>query len=67
MGKEKRMQTTENLPLILQAEDIASILGISRNGAYELMKQKGFPVIQVGRLKRVNRDAFFKWMENQNN
>ena len=58
-------QTMESLPLILQAEDIASILGISKNGAYELMKQKGFPVIQVGRLKRVNRDAFFKWMEQQ--
>ena len=61
------MQTAENLPLILQAEDIAQILGISKNGAYELMKQTGFPVIQVGRLKRVNRDAFFRWMEQQNN
>lgn len=64
---EKEQMTIEELPLIMQADHIAALLDISRQGAYELMKQKGFPVIKVGRLKRVNRDAFFKWMENQNN
>jgi excisionase family DNA binding protein len=58
-------KTTEDLPIILNAEDIAEVLGISKLSAYELMKQKGFPVIKIGRLKRVNRDAFFRWMENQ--
>jgi hypothetical protein len=29
------------------------------------MEQKGFPLIRIGRLKRVNRDAFFKWLEQQ--
>jgi excisionase family DNA binding protein len=61
------MQTPHDFPIVLNAEDIAAILGISRQGAYELMKQKGFPCVKIGRLKRVNRDAFFKWMETQNN
>jgi excisionase family DNA binding protein len=58
-------KTTEDLPIILNVEDIAEVLGISKQSAYELMKQKGFPVIKIGRLKRVNRDAFSRWMENQ--
>lgn len=58
-------KTSADYPIILNVEDIASILDISRQGAYELMKQKGFPCIKIGRLKRVNRDAFFHWLENQ--
>ncbi|MGM9923364.1 MAG: helix-turn-helix domain-containing protein [Bacillus sp. (in: firmicutes)] len=57
----------QQLPIIMKAEDVAEVLDISKHGAYALMKQKGFPCITVGRLKRVNREAFFKWMEEQNN
>ena len=60
------MKNIEDLPLVLNADDIAEILGISRISAYELMKETGFPVVRIGkRLKRVNRDSFFKWMEEQ--
>ena len=59
------MQTINDLPIILEAEHIAQVLGISKHSAYELMKRKGFPVLKIGRLKRVNRDAFFRWMEEE--
>ena len=61
------MNQQQDYPLILTAEDIANILMINKNKAYELMKQKGFPTITMGRLKRVNRDSFFKWIEEQQN
>jgi excisionase family DNA binding protein len=59
-------KTVTDYPLVLQVEHISEILGISRRVAYEVMESKGFPLVRVGRLKRVNRDSFFKWLESQN-
>lgn len=59
------MKTVQDYPLILTADHIAEILGVSKRIAYEVMEHKGFPLVRVGRLKRVNRDAFFKWIENK--
>ena len=59
------MQTIKDFPITLTATDVSNILGCSKRIAYEVMERKDFPLIRVGRLKRVNRDAFFKWMESQ--
>lgn len=62
------MKTSPNdYPLILNAEHIAEIMGVSKRIAYELMEYQGFPLVRVGRLKRVNRDAFFTWLEQKAN
>lgn len=60
------MKTTD-YPLILNADHVAEIMGVSKRIAYELMEYKGFPLIRVGRLKRVNREAFFGWLESRAN
>jgi len=59
------MKKIEDLPLVLNAEIIADILGCSKLSVYELMKQKDFLVVKIGRLKIVSREAFFRWMEQQ--
>jgi excisionase family DNA binding protein len=59
--------STNEYPLILNADHVAEIMGVSKRIAYELMEYKGFPLIRVGRLKRVNREAFFGWLEQQAN
>lgn len=59
------MQTIQDYPIMLKAEHVAEILGITQRHAYEIMERKDFPLIRIGRLKRVNRDAFFKWLEQQ--
>ncbi len=59
--------STNEYPLILTVDHISEIMGVSKRIAYELMEQKGFPLIRVGRLKRVNREAFFGWLEKQAN
>lgn len=59
--QESPVMDIQDLPLIMTAEDVAKALGISKQGAYELFKEKGFPVKKVGRLKRVNRDSFIEW------
>ena len=60
------MKTITDYPLILTADHIAEILGISKRVAYDTMEYEGFPLVRIGRLKRVNRDSFFKWLEHQN-
>ena len=53
------------LPLSLNANDIAAVLGISRANAYTLMRAKGFPTIFIGKRMIVPRDKFIKWMDLQ--
>ena len=53
------------LPLSLNANDIAAVLGISRIKAYELMHSKGFPTIFIGSRMTVPRDKFIQWMDEQ--
>lgn len=62
------MKTTPTeYPLILTADHIAEIMGVSRRIAYEMMEYKGFPLVRIGRLKRVNRDSFFYWLDTRAN
>lgn len=55
----------EDYPLILQASHLAEIIGVSKRVAYEIMEKSGFPLVRIGRCKRVPRDAFFKWLNEQ--
>jgi excisionase family DNA binding protein len=55
----------EDYPLVLTVTDIMEILGIGKRIAYELMDRTDFPTVRIGKLKRVNRDAFFSWIEQQ--
>ena len=56
----------DQLPVTIQAEDIAAILGISRAGADTLMRSKGFPTIYVGKRRMiVLRDKFIAWLDEQ--
>ena len=63
------METTytsyTQLPLSLNANDIAAVLGISRSNAYTLMRAKGFPTIFIGKRMIVPRDKFIEWMDMQ--
>jgi hypothetical protein len=49
-------------PIVLTAEHIRDVMKVSKRVAYEIMERKDFPLVRIGRLKRVNRDAFFDWL-----
>jgi excisionase family DNA binding protein len=55
----------EDYPIVLTVNDIMEILGIGKRIAYELMDRTDFPTVRIGKLKRVNRDAFFEWLDQQ--
>jgi excisionase family DNA binding protein len=58
----------EDYPLVMTAEDIREILGVGRRKAYEIMEENEFPLVRLGgKLKRVNRDDFFRWLDHKAN
>jgi excisionase family DNA binding protein len=61
------MKTVQDYPIVLTVKEVAEILSIDTRTAYNIMDEKGFPLIRIGRLKRVNRDSFFKWLEQKAN
>lgn len=58
------LNTFKQFPLVLTARDISEILQISKPSAYELMNQSDFPLLRIGRCKRVLRDQFIIWCIN---
>ena len=46
--KESVYKTYDDLPLFLNADMVANVLGISAASSYELMHQKDFPVLKIG-------------------
>ena len=54
-----------DLPLMLSVPEVAKVLGISRAGAYELVRSTGFPHIRIGNRIVIPRDKFIAWIEAQ--
>lgn len=65
MSNSKSATTFDDLPLILNVNDVVSILAISKVSAYELVKSKGFPVVRVGRRIKIPKAAFIEWLDDQ--
>lgn len=57
--------SVDQLPITLCAEQVAQVLGISRAGAYTLMRSKGFPTIRIGKRMVVPKEKLLAWMEEQ--
>ena len=55
-------KNNEELPLVLSTSDIAGYLNISLSMAYELMRAKDFPSIQIKRCYKVQREQFLQWI-----
>ena len=51
----------DDLPLFLNAELVAKVLGVSPSSAYELMHEDGFPVLRVGSRMVVPKEQFIQW------
>lgn len=57
---------TEKTKLVLDAPELAEALGICKPRAYELMRQKDFPSIQISERRFiVPRAALDKWLLEQ--
>ena len=60
---ESECRSYDDLPLFLNAETVAKVLGVSPSSCYELMHEPGFPVLRVSSRMVVPKDQFIQWVE----
>ena len=53
----------DELPLMLSVPQLAVALGISRAGAYTLVKRKDFPSLTIGSRIVIPKDKLLAWIE----
>lgn len=61
--KKSEFKSYDELPLFLNAELVAQVLGIAPSSAYELMHEDGFPVLKIGNRMVVPKEKFVTWVE----
>lgn len=64
---EIRFKTYDDLPLMLSVPDLTEVLGISRAGAYELVKSEGFPTLHIGNRILIPKDELVAWIKGNTN
>ena len=55
----------DQLPLFLNANTVAQVLGVSISSAYELMHETGFPALRIGNRIVVPKEKFRQWVDAQ--
>ena len=60
--KESSYKSYDELPLFLNAETVAKVLGISPSSGYELMHEAGFPTLKIGKRIVVPKEQFIRWV-----
>lgn len=63
--KQSTYQSYDDLPLFLNVNLVAQVLGVSISTAYEVMHEPGFPVLRVGSRIVVPKEKFIQWAEEQ--
>ncbi len=61
--KISEYKSYDDLPLFLNSELVAKVLGVSPSSGYELMHQPDFPVLRVGSRMVVSKEKCIQWME----
>ncbi len=61
--KESVYKSYDELPLFLNADMVAKVLGVSPSTGYELMHEKDFPVLKVGNRMVVPKEEFISWVK----
>lgn len=61
--KVSQFTSYNELPLFLNAEIVAKVLGVSLSSGYELMHESDFPVLKIGNRMVVPKERFIQWVE----
>lgn len=51
--------------VMLGVQEVATMMGIGINRAYDVMHSKKFPVHRIGRRYLVHREVFEKWLKGE--
>lgn len=58
-------KSMDDLPITFGPAELSTILGISRNKAYELANRTDFPKYRVGKKIIISKKHFIAWMDAQ--
>lgn len=61
--KKSEFKSYDELPLFLNAELVAQVLGVSPSSGYELMHEQEFPTLRIGNRMVVPKEKFIQWVE----
>ena len=61
--KVSQFKDYSEIPLFLNAELVAKVLGVSPSSSYELMHEPGSPVLKIGSRMVVPKEKFIQWVE----
>ena len=61
--KVSQFKDYSELPLFLNSELVAKVLGVSPSSGYELMHEPGFPILKIGNRMVVPKEMFIQWVE----
>ena len=62
--KESVYKSYEELPLFLNTETVAKVLGVAPSTAYELMHEADFPALKIGNRIVVTKEQFIAWVQH---
>ena len=65
--KDVKFKNYDDLPLMLSVPDLTEVLGISRAGAYELVKSEGFPSLHIGSRILIPKEELIVWIKRNTN
>lgn len=63
--KESIHKSYAELPLFLNADLVAKVLGISSSSCYELMHEADSPVLKISSRLVVPKEKFVQWVEEK--
>ena len=59
-------KSKEELPMFLTVMDVANLLGISHESAYELVREDNFPKLKIVQGRTIiPRDRLLEWLDEQ--
>ena len=61
--KKSEYKSYDDLPLFLNSETVANVLGVPPSSGYELMHEPGFPVLLIGNRMVVPKEQFIQWVK----
>ena len=60
--KYSEFTSYDELPLLLNMKQVASLFGISDSSAYELVQEEDFPSLRIGKRIIVPKEELQKWI-----
>ena len=65
--KPDRITNYDQIPLFLDVNELAKVLGIPKSTAYDVFRINGFPVSVIGGRKMVRKEKLLDWLAQQQN